>query len=203
MNKAERYARTAGITYGIVLVLDVIRQLVQGNFHLTIATTLWWSFLLLDGIVILINNRSPLLAVGAGINVLRTVYVSATSWSTAARGSYIDKLFVLCNVLSALALLVLLVLWLSNRVDRRTAARSIWFLPGLLLILRYAPVWVTFNYAALQPVSFLGLLGQAFHLAAFFLTGAWINLYHDSENWPFTRPETQEDDEEPEEIDWE
>ncbi|MBQ7278431.1 MAG: hypothetical protein IJR17_04435 [Clostridia bacterium] len=208
MNKAKHYARLAGFACIGAFALDLLKLLVQGSVALTGMNLLWWTFLVFTGVLLLLNSRSRWLAAGAGVNTLRTVYGACASWNTTARSSYIDKLFVVCNILAAFTLFVLLTMSLSGSAKVRKVARRVWFVPGVILALRYAPVWVTFNYPSLTFASALGILGQAAHLAAFFLIGAMVMNHRTRPLWTQAKARDQEGEiydpkEEDEQVEWE
>ena len=199
MNKAKHYARLAGFACIGAFALDLLKLLVQGSVALTGMNLLWWTFLVFTGVLLLLNSRSRWLAVGAGVNTLRTVYGACASWNTTARSSYIDKLFVVCNILAAFTLFVLLTMSLSGSAKVRKVARRVWFVPGVIL---------TFNYPSITFASALGILGQAAHLAAFFLIGAMVMNHRTRPLWTQAKARDQEGEiydpkEEDEQVEWE
>lgn len=175
MNQSKKASLAAAICFLALLLLDVVQKELSNALRLSLPSLWYWAFLLTMAILLLPDRLTAGLPIAAGLNLVRVLYGARNTWRVLGLYPDVNKLHILCNLLSALALFLALLLALSSDPTLRKTVGAAWFVPGLLLALRYVPVWLTYDYAAVGMIGALvSVLSQAFHLAAFLLTCLWL-----------------------------
>ena len=174
MKNPSKTAQIASCCFLTTLVMNLLQKLVQDT-AITASTLVYSLFLLWMAVLLMLAQNRILMAVAAGINLARIYIAYRGIWSYFALYPLVNKVFVLCNILSALFFLLMLIESALPAKSVYSAIRMTWFLPGLMLIFRYAPVWATNDYAGVGMVAtVLSILSQLAHVAAFLLTGLWL-----------------------------
>lgn len=175
MEKTKKLSVFSSIAYIIAFLMDISGRAVENKLGFSFPNCLWWGFLISMAIILLTNKRNIGFIIISGINVFRILYNTRSSWSNFSNYSAVNKLFILCNILSAVALFILFLVGMKVTLNSKKAISVIWFIPALLLAVRYFPIWFSHDYSSIETAhAIISISNQAFHLLAFLLSGLWL-----------------------------
>lgn len=187
MQNAKSISRIASIAF-ILAFLFTLAEKAKGNYlSFDFMSLLWWGFLISMAILHLCNKRSVVYLIISGINVVRILYNTRSFWDGFSNYSGITKLFTVCNILSAIALFAIFIVGMKATLNSKKAISVIWFIPALLLAVRYFPMWLSRDYSSLENAyAIISISSQTFHLLAFLLSGLWLKtmMQDEKENTP-------------------
>lgn len=182
MEKSKKLSLLSSSLFMLTLLLDILRKAIGSELTLSILNCLYWVFLLSMAIVLMTNKHNKGFLIISVIYVIRIIYGSYPALEHFSGYKASSKLYILCNILSAIALFVLFLTCLRETTNSKKILNGLWFIPGILLTIRLIasikniyPVRFVNQHSSVEKVYYILVIsGEVTVLLAFLFTGLWL-----------------------------
>ena len=187
MQSTKALSRIASIAFILAFLSDLAVDAVGKSWSFDFVNMLWWGILVSMAIFLLLNKRNLAFLIISGINVARILYNTRYFWSVFSNYSAVNKLFIVCNILSAIVFFIIFLVGMKVTPNSKKAINVLWFIPALILAVRYLPIWLSRDYSSIKTVdAIISISCQAFHILAFLFSSQWLKsmMQDEKENAP-------------------